>query len=196
MGRDSNPRYGFPYSSFQDCRLRPLGHPSRKSPRLLYPVADDRASYQRPAGPTRLTPNARDVNTYALKYLCRSTSNLNQGNPTRGSQRTSTRNQTPSPPTREAPQAQGTPRKGDGLRKGRHCGQDSQTHARGPRHPAELGPRRKRVTQPRRVSESHGLIPSHGVTLRFLPGIAGAPASVTPTRPSRRSLPPRADSRT
>ena len=28
MGRDSNPRYGFPYSSFQDCRLRPLGHPS------------------------------------------------------------------------------------------------------------------------------------------------------------------------
>ena len=28
MGRDSNPRYGHPYSSFQDCRLSPLGHPS------------------------------------------------------------------------------------------------------------------------------------------------------------------------
>jgi hypothetical protein len=28
MGRDSNPRYGFPYSGFQDRRLRPLGHPS------------------------------------------------------------------------------------------------------------------------------------------------------------------------
>ncbi len=28
MGRDSNPRYGYPYCSFQDCRLRPLGHPS------------------------------------------------------------------------------------------------------------------------------------------------------------------------
>ena len=25
-GRDSNPRYGFPYSSFQDWRLQPLGH--------------------------------------------------------------------------------------------------------------------------------------------------------------------------
>src|ERR1700730_16174703 len=24
--RDSNPRYGFPYSSFQDWRLQPLGH--------------------------------------------------------------------------------------------------------------------------------------------------------------------------
>lgn len=28
MGRDSNPRYPNGYSSFQDCRLRPLGHPS------------------------------------------------------------------------------------------------------------------------------------------------------------------------
>ena len=26
--RDSNPRYGFPYSGFQDHRHRPLGHPS------------------------------------------------------------------------------------------------------------------------------------------------------------------------
>ena len=26
--RDSNPRYGFPHSGFQDRRLRPLGHPS------------------------------------------------------------------------------------------------------------------------------------------------------------------------
>jgi hypothetical protein len=26
--RDSNPRYGFPYSDFQDRRLQPLGHPS------------------------------------------------------------------------------------------------------------------------------------------------------------------------
>ena len=26
--RDSNPRYGFPYSGFQDHRLKPLGHPS------------------------------------------------------------------------------------------------------------------------------------------------------------------------
>jgi hypothetical protein len=25
-GRDSNPRYSFPYSSFQDWRLKPLGH--------------------------------------------------------------------------------------------------------------------------------------------------------------------------
>ena len=28
MGRDSNPRYPIGYSSFQDCRLSPLGHPS------------------------------------------------------------------------------------------------------------------------------------------------------------------------
>ena len=28
MGWDSNPRYGHPYSSFQDYRLSPLGHPS------------------------------------------------------------------------------------------------------------------------------------------------------------------------
>ncbi len=28
MGWDSNPGYAFTYSSFQDCRLRPLGHPS------------------------------------------------------------------------------------------------------------------------------------------------------------------------
>ena len=28
MERDSNPRYACAYSSFQDCRLRPLGHPS------------------------------------------------------------------------------------------------------------------------------------------------------------------------
>ena len=31
MGRDSNPRYGSPYSSFQDYRLSPLGHPSIKT---------------------------------------------------------------------------------------------------------------------------------------------------------------------
>ena len=35
MGRDSNPRYGFPYSSFQDCRLRPLGHPSGRISQAL-----------------------------------------------------------------------------------------------------------------------------------------------------------------
>ena len=29
MGRDSNPRWTCAQSSFQDCRLRPLGHPSR-----------------------------------------------------------------------------------------------------------------------------------------------------------------------
>ena len=29
MGRDSNPRCSFPHSSFQDCRLSPLGHPSK-----------------------------------------------------------------------------------------------------------------------------------------------------------------------
>ena len=28
MGWDSNPGYPYEYSSFQDCRLRPLGHPS------------------------------------------------------------------------------------------------------------------------------------------------------------------------
>ena len=28
MGRDSNPRRTCALSSFQDCRLRPLGHPS------------------------------------------------------------------------------------------------------------------------------------------------------------------------
>jgi hypothetical protein len=28
MGRDSNPRWTYAQSSFQDCRLRPLGHPS------------------------------------------------------------------------------------------------------------------------------------------------------------------------
>ena len=28
MGRDLNPRYGYPYSGFQDRRLKPLGHPS------------------------------------------------------------------------------------------------------------------------------------------------------------------------
>ena len=28
MGRDSNPRCSCPHSSFQDCRLSPLGHPS------------------------------------------------------------------------------------------------------------------------------------------------------------------------
>jgi hypothetical protein len=28
MGRDSNPRWADAQSSFQDCRLRPLGHPS------------------------------------------------------------------------------------------------------------------------------------------------------------------------
>lgn len=28
MGRDSNPRSPCELSSFQDCRLRPLGHPS------------------------------------------------------------------------------------------------------------------------------------------------------------------------
>lgn len=46
MGRDSNPRYGFPYSSFQDCRLSPLGHPSKTnfmtvifSSRLVYKFA-------------------------------------------------------------------------------------------------------------------------------------------------------------
>ena len=27
-GRDSNPRYGFPYTHFPGVRLRPLGHPS------------------------------------------------------------------------------------------------------------------------------------------------------------------------
>src|SRR5580658_4175686 len=31
-GRDSNPRYGFPYSSFQDWRLQPLGHLSLGTP--------------------------------------------------------------------------------------------------------------------------------------------------------------------
>src|SRR5262245_8712679 len=35
MGRDSNPRYGFPYSGFQDRRLRPLGHPSGFEERFL-----------------------------------------------------------------------------------------------------------------------------------------------------------------
>ena len=29
MGRDSNPRWTRAHSSFQDCRLRPLGHPSK-----------------------------------------------------------------------------------------------------------------------------------------------------------------------
>ena len=29
MGRDSNPRWTHAHSSFQDCRLRPLGHPSK-----------------------------------------------------------------------------------------------------------------------------------------------------------------------
>src|SRR5436190_13384556 len=28
MGRDSNPRYPYEYGSFQDCCLKPLGHPS------------------------------------------------------------------------------------------------------------------------------------------------------------------------
>ncbi len=27
-GWDSNPRYGSPHGSFQDCSLKPLGHPS------------------------------------------------------------------------------------------------------------------------------------------------------------------------
>jgi hypothetical protein len=29
MGRDSNPRYGFPYTRFPGVHLKPLGHPSR-----------------------------------------------------------------------------------------------------------------------------------------------------------------------
>src|SRR5215471_10645789 len=33
--RDSNPRYGFPYSSFQDWRLQPLGHLSATTTVLL-----------------------------------------------------------------------------------------------------------------------------------------------------------------
>ena len=36
--RDSNPRYGFPYSSFQDWRLQPLGHLSAPTTVLLQPV--------------------------------------------------------------------------------------------------------------------------------------------------------------
>ena len=32
MGWDSNPGYPHGYSSFQDCRLRPLGHPSNHVP--------------------------------------------------------------------------------------------------------------------------------------------------------------------
>gem|GEM_PF-5295268 len=36
MGRDSNPRCTNAHSSFQDCRLRPLGHPSTSfDPRQL-----------------------------------------------------------------------------------------------------------------------------------------------------------------
>ncbi len=31
MGRDSNPRWSFPHSGFQDHRLRPLGHPSKSA---------------------------------------------------------------------------------------------------------------------------------------------------------------------
>ena len=34
MGRDSNPRAPYDASSFQDCRLRPLGHPSRNAARF------------------------------------------------------------------------------------------------------------------------------------------------------------------
>jgi hypothetical protein len=29
-GRDSNPRYHYWYSSFQDCPIKPLSHPTRK----------------------------------------------------------------------------------------------------------------------------------------------------------------------
>ena len=32
MGWDSNPGYPLGYSNFQDCRLRPLGHPSSDAP--------------------------------------------------------------------------------------------------------------------------------------------------------------------
>ena len=31
-GRDSNPRYGFPYTHFPGVRLQPLGHPSASQP--------------------------------------------------------------------------------------------------------------------------------------------------------------------
>jgi hypothetical protein len=43
-GRDSNPRYGFPYTHFPGVRLRPLGHPSvlgsvkRTQPRRILPA--------------------------------------------------------------------------------------------------------------------------------------------------------------
>ncbi len=48
MGRDSNPRYPYGYGSFQDCCLKPLGHPSKA----------DSASRRRlaaPAGPFKYT---------------------------------------------------------------------------------------------------------------------------------------------
>ncbi len=42
-GRDSNPRYGFPYTHFPGVRLRPLGHPStprrRRAARRISPCA-------------------------------------------------------------------------------------------------------------------------------------------------------------
>ena len=42
-GRDSNPRYGFPYTHFPGVRLRPLGHPStprrRRAVRRISPRA-------------------------------------------------------------------------------------------------------------------------------------------------------------
>ena len=38
MGRDSNPRYPCEYGSFQDCCLKPLGHPSGSILGICLPV--------------------------------------------------------------------------------------------------------------------------------------------------------------
>src|ERR1700726_4575254 len=38
--RDSNPRYGFPYTRFPGVRLQPLGHPSARLPRRRRTLAN------------------------------------------------------------------------------------------------------------------------------------------------------------